>query len=161
MTIRSYKPSDADALSALYRRSVEALGPRHYGAAQVAAWAALAPSPERLRATRADGRWTFVGVDANDRPLAFADLEPDGHIHYFYCAPEAAGSGIAGALYAALERRAREGGLKRLHVEASAGARGFFRRQGFAELVRHDFAISDGVAIHNFAMVKDLGAPDD
>lgn len=156
MTIRPYRSADAEALSSLYRRSVEALGPRHYDAAQVAAWAALAPSPESLRASRSDGRRTLVAVAEEDAPLAFADLEPNGHIHYFYCAPQAAGSGMAGALYAALEALAADSGLARLHVEASAGARGFFLRRGFSELARRDFAIGDGVAIHNFAMAKDL-----
>lgn len=155
MRIRDYKPADAGALSALYRRSVETLGPRHYDRAQVAAWAALTPTPDGLAASRRDGRRTLVAADEADAPLAFADLEPDGHIHYFYCAPEAAGRGIAALLYRALEDTAREAGIVRLHVEASEAARGFFARQGFVLRARRDFAIGE-VAIHNYAMEKAL-----
>lgn len=156
MIIRPFRPGDADALSDLYRRSVEAIGPRDYSPEQVAAWASLTPSAERLRALAADGRATLVAVDADHAPLAFGDLEPDGHIHFLYCAPEAAGIGIVAALYAGLERRARVAGMARLYSEASEAARRFFLRQGFAVLARRDFEIA-GVPIHNYAVEKRLG----
>ena len=155
MNIRPYRPDDAEALSALYRRSVERLGPRHYDAAQVAAWASLAPSPERLQALNQDGRITLVAVDTADRPLAFSDLEANGHIHFFYCAPDAAGTGVAATLYAVLEARARDAGMMRLHSEASEGACRFFLKQGFVVLHRRDFEVA-GVAIHNYAVEKRL-----
>lgn len=155
MQIRDYRTADAPALSALYRRSVEVLGPRHYDAAQIAAWAALTPMPDALAASRADGRRTLIAVDMSDEPLAFADLEANGHIHYFYCAPEAAGQGVAARLYLALEGLARQSGITRLHVEASEGARNFFSRQGFMLRERRDFEIG-GIAIHNYAMEKPL-----
>lgn len=155
MIIRPFRPGDADALSDLYRRSVEALGPRDYAPGQVAAWAAITPSPGRLRALAGDGRTTLVAVDEADAPLAFGDLEADGHIHFLYCAPEAAGTGTVAALYAELERRAREAGMARLYSEASEAARRFFLKQGFAVVARRDFEIA-GVSIHNFAVEKAL-----
>ena len=94
-----------------------------------------------------------MAVDDEDRPLAFGDLEHDGHIGYLYCAPEAAGKGVAAALYDRLERAARERGLKRLHAEASEAARRFFLRKGFSVVHRRAFEIS-GVHIHNYAVEK-------
>lgn len=35
-----------------------------------------------------------MAVDDEDQPLAFGDLEHDGHIGYLYCAPEAAGGAL-------------------------------------------------------------------
>lgn len=153
--IRSYVAADASHLSALYRRSVLEVGSRDYGPAQIQAWAALAPSPERLQIQSEDGRIRLVASDALDLPVAFADLEPDGHIDLFYCAPEAAGTGIAAALYEALESSARQQGMTRLYAEASERARPFFLKQGFAVIAKREFEVT-GVPIHNYAVEKSL-----
>lgn len=157
MKVRPYDQRDAAPLADLYVRSVEALGPQEYSERQVDAWAALAPSAAHLDALMADGRARFVAVDCADRPIAFADLEPDGHIHFLYCAPEAAGTGAASAVYAALETAARGDGMGRLYAEASEGARRFFIGKGFAVTSKREFEIS-GVAIHNYAVEKPLAA---
>ena len=155
MEIRDYEAGDAAALSALYRRSVEAIGPRDYTAEQVAAWAALALSPERIEALSRDGRRLLVAVEGDGPPLAFGDLEADGHIHFLYCAPEAAGRGVASALYDELERTARAQGLTRLYSEASEAARRFFAKKGFTVLAKREFEVG-GVPIHNYAVEKRL-----
>jgi putative acetyltransferase len=142
-------------LADLYRRSVAQIGPKDYGEEQVRAWAALAPSPAQIDARNTDGRTLLVAVDDGDQPLAFGDLEPDGHIAYLYCAPEAAGMGVTAALYHRLEQIARERGMKRLYAEASEAARRFFLKRGFAVVRRRAFEIS-GVPIHNYAVEKRL-----
>lgn len=153
--IRPARPDDAAAIADLRRRSVEAIGPRDYRPDQVSAWAGRGASADEVRARNADGRIVLVAVGDDDRPLAFGDLEPDGHIDQLYCAPEVAGRGIAGAIYDRLEQAARAAGVRRLDTEASEAARRLFARKGFRVLARRDLDI-DGVAIHNFAMRKDL-----
>lgn len=69
--------------------------------------------------------------------------------------PEAAGTGVAGALCDAIEEAARGAGIARLHAEASEGARGMLARRGFRELHRRALVIG-GVPIHNVAMEKRL-----
>ncbi len=156
MRVRLYQPQDAEALSRIYRRAVEIIGPAHYSAEQVAAWAARTPDAAAMHARAIDGRTMLVATGDADQPVAFGDLEADGHVDLLYCAPEAARTGIVGALYARLESTAREQGVARLHSEASEAALRFFRRQGFALLHRRDLAIG-GVAIHNYAVEKALG----
>lgn len=158
VSIRPARIGDGPALSALYRRSVRELGPRRYTPEQVEAWAGLAPPPQRFDSTLEDGRLRLVAVRADDGPIAVADLESDGHIDLFYCAPEAAGRGVAAALYGALEQAAVERAMDRLYAEASAIAKGFFERQGFTVLGRRDFLVA-GVPIHNFAVEKRLAQP--
>jgi putative acetyltransferase len=153
--IRRYEARDADALADLYRRSVEQIGPKDYAKEQVRAWAALGPSPAQIDARSTDGRITLVAVDDRDQPLAFGDLEHEGHIAYLYCAPEAAGTSVSAALYDRLEQIARERGMKRLYAEASEAARRFFLRKGFAVVAKRDFEIV-GVPIHNYAVEKRL-----
>jgi putative acetyltransferase len=97
----------------------------------------------------------LVAANADDRPVAYIDLEPDGHIDRVFCAPEAAGQGIASRLYDAVEAAAREQGIRSLFTEASELARRLFEHKGFVVAERQDMVIR-GVAIHNYRMVKTL-----
>ncbi|MFN0191913.1 MAG: GNAT family N-acetyltransferase [Aestuariivirga sp.] len=155
--IRLYRPSDAADLSELFVRSIKGLAPDHYSPEQVAAWAGEAATPEENHVKCSDGRLVLVAAGEHDEPLAYIDLEMDGHIDMLFCLPEAAGKGLASALYNELERRAKALDIPRLYVEASEGARPFFAHKGFALLNRHDFEV-DGVAIHNYRMEKQLGS---
>lgn len=156
VTIRPYIQSDAATLSRIYRDAVIRIGARDYSEAQVEAWAALTPTAERLDELSKDGRNRFVAVDETSGvPLAFCDLEADGHIHFLYCAPAAAGRGVTAALYDVVERQARRQGCARLFSEASEAARRFFVKRGFLVTARRDFLVS-GVSIHNYAVEKNL-----
>lgn len=153
MFIRLYETKDAASLGGLYVRSVRGIGCRDYSPRQVEAWATLAPAPERLDELSRDGRIRLVAVDDADQPIAFADLELDGHIHFLYCAPEVAGTGVTSALYDHLENAARQRRIIRLYSEASETARGLFLHKGFTVTARRELEIN-GVQIHNYAVEK-------
>jgi 8-oxo-dGTP pyrophosphatase MutT (NUDIX family)/ribosomal protein S18 acetylase RimI-like enzyme len=155
--IRAFRPDDAPALARLFHDAVHGIAAPHYTPAQVAAWAPAVPDPARFLVRGADGRTLLVAEGADGAPVAYGDVEADGHIDHLFCRPEAAGAGIAARLYAALEAAARERGIARLYTEASEPARRFFERQGFALLHRRDFELA-GVPIHNYAMAKRLAA---
>jgi putative acetyltransferase len=155
MNVRPFKPDDAPALTALFHAAVHEIARLYYSRAQVNAWAPEVPDPAQFRARAADGRTVLVAVDDKDAPLAYGDVESDGHIDHLFCRPDAAGTGVTAALYAALEAAARARGIGLVYVEASEPARRFFLKQGFDLIGRHDFEIS-GVAIHNFEMEKKL-----
>jgi len=155
MKIRPYRHEDAPALVALFHAAVHEIARLYYSQAQVNAWAPEVPDAARFRARAADGRTLLVAVDDEDVPLAYADLEEDGHIDHLFCRPGAAGTGVTAVLYAALEDAARARGIGLVYVEASEPARRFFARQGFAMVGRRDFEMA-GVAIHNFEMEKKL-----
>jgi putative acetyltransferase len=155
MKIRPFRPDDAPALAALFHAAVHGIARAHYSQAQVNAWAPEVPDPARFRARGADGRLLLVAVDAGDAPLAYGDVEADGHIDHLFCRPDAAGTGVTASLYAALEAAARGRGIGRLYTEASEPARRFFLKQGFVVVARNDFDLG-GVAIHNMRMEKRL-----
>ncbi|OYY91680.1 MAG: GNAT family N-acetyltransferase [Sphingomonas sp. 28-66-16] len=155
MPIRLFESSDAPALAALFHAAVHRLAARDYTPHQRGAWSPAAPDPARYLARAADGRRLLVAVDDDDTPLAYGDLERDGHIDHFYCHPDHAGTGLTIALYDALERIARDEAIAMLYVEASEPARRFFLRRGFVEEARRDFDIA-GVPIHNYRMTKNL-----
>ena len=154
MSIRPFRRDDAPALARLFHDAVHRIGRRHHSQAQVDAWSPAVPDPARLTEWGEDGRLFLVAVEA-DEPVAFGDLESDGHLDHLYCRTDRAGTGVTAVLYAAIEAAARERGLARLYVEASEPARRFFLRQGFAVEQRRDFDLN-GVALHNYRMTKSL-----
>jgi len=121
----------------------------------VTAWAPEPRTAEWAHGQASDGRLVLVAANEDDRPVAYIDLEPNGHINRLFCAPEAAGRGIASRLYDSVEAAAREQGITSLFTEASELARRLFERKGFAVAERQDMVIR-GVAIHNYRMAKDL-----
>jgi putative acetyltransferase len=154
--IRRFRRDDAPALARLFHDAIHQIAAAHYTPEQVRAWSPLVPPAERFEARGADGRTLLVAIDGDDRPLAYGDVEADGHIDHLFCRPDAAGTGVTDALLDALEAAAVERGITRLHVEASEPARRFFERRGFTLLHRRDFELG-GVPIHNYAMEKSLG----
>jgi putative acetyltransferase len=153
--VRPFRDADAGALAAIFFSAVREVGSQHYSQAQVEAWAPETPDPAAYVRKATDGQTILVAADELDQPLAYADLKSDGHIDHLYCRPDRTRSGVAIALYDAIEALARRQGLTRLHVEASEPARIFFERRGFRVIERRDFPIR-GVMVHNFAMDKSL-----
>jgi putative acetyltransferase len=158
VTIRVYEQRDAADLADVFFRSVRQVAISDYTPAQVSAWAPERRTPEQSHQWAGDGRLVLLATDENDRAVAFIDLEPDGHIDHLFCAPEAAGQGIASQLYEAAETAARQQQVSRLYTEASELARRFFERKGFVVLERQDMVIR-GEPMHNYKMAKDLAGP--
>jgi putative acetyltransferase len=158
VTIRAYEQRDAADVADVFFRSVRQVAISGYTPAQVRAWAPELRTPEQAHQWAGDGRLVLLATNENDRAVAFIDLEPDGHIDHIFCAPEAAGQGIASQLYEAAEAAARQQEISRLYTEASELARPLFERKEFVILERQDMVLR-GEPIHNYKMAKNLAAP--
>ena len=154
-TLRPFRDCDAEKLAAVALAAIGEVGVRHYSPEQVAAWANRHPGPAMYRDRAAKGHVIIVAADETDRPVAYAVLEPDGHVDRLFNHPDHTRRGLATRLLAAVEATARAAGLERLYTEASELARPSFERAGYTMVHRRDFAI-DGVAIHNYAMERRL-----
>lgn len=154
VTIRPYRDADAAPLCRLFFRSVREIGPAKYDEAQLRAWARDVPDAgawgERMRR-----RATFVAEGANGLAVGWIELEADGHVDMLYCAPEAAGRGVAARLYAAAEALARERGVAHLTAAASRFGESFFRKQGW-NVDERETVTHNGVAIQRARMSKTL-----
>jgi putative acetyltransferase len=159
MRVRNFRIADAAALAQLFYDAVHQIAAVHYTEDQVRAWAPEVPDSPRIEGWATDGRVLLVAVDEGDQPVAFGDLEADGHIDHLYCRPDFAGSGVTSTLYERLECKAKEVGIKLLYVEASEPAQRFFMRRGFQVVERRDFEIK-GVPIHNYRMEKPIQGDD-
>ena len=129
MEIRRFQIGEEAALWSVYFGSTRNVVAQEYTAAQVRRWAPNNPDMEawtrRLARTR-----PFVAV-INGELVGFAELEPDGHIDYFYCHQDFQRRGIGSALLAAVEDEARRLGFSSLFAEVSTTGIPFFLAKGF------------------------------
>ncbi len=153
VTVRPFRDEDAQALCAIYFRSVREVAPAKYDAAQVLAWAPAMPDAAHWGA-RMREFYTLVADGADGTAVGWIALD-GGYVDMLYCAPEAAGRGVAAHLYAAAEAAARERGLTRLTAHASRFAESFFRKHGWAVDGR-EIIVRDGVEIDRAQMSKAL-----
>jgi putative acetyltransferase len=106
ITIRAYEPRDAADLADVFFRSVRQVALAEYTEAQVRAWVPEPTTAEWAHEEASDGRLVLMAANDEDHAVAYIDLEPNGHINRAFCAPEAAGRGIASRLYDAVETAA-------------------------------------------------------
>lgn len=153
MILRSFQPSDAPVLLALFRETVRRINARDYNPEQIQAWASEEIDPsvweERFR-----DRFAIV-AEEGDVIAGFTELESDGHIDRFFVSAEHQGMGVGRGLMDRIVAEARGRGLPRLYLEASITARPFFERQGFAVLGQQTVKVR-GVDFLNYRMERRL-----
>ena len=154
LIIRDYRPADATALTDLFYDTVHALADDRYTRDQILAWAPLPRDYAGWRA-RLDRLRPFVAELAGTA-VGFMSLEADGHIDLAFTRRDRQGSGIGRALYAHLERAARNLKIETLHVEASHHAKPFFLARQFT-VVRRNEIHKNGQTLINWKMKKPLG----
>jgi putative acetyltransferase len=140
-------------LAEIFRASIEELTADDYDAAQQDAWAAAADD-EAAFAQKLAGELTLVATLAGS-VVGFASLEDNQRIDMLYVHPAAAGHGIGTMLVDALEKLAGSRGTKRLSVDASDTARGFFEQRGYVAQQRNTVS-RGGEWLTNTTMTKDL-----
>ncbi len=141
-----WRPASADdvpALAALYRDAAQSLGPRVYGAEQVAAWASFADDHAGFRKYVLDAdTWVCerVGARVGERLadpaiLGFCgvSLHDDGpsEVHSLYVAPLSTRQGIGTDMLARTLRRAEAAGARRFAAWVTPFSRPVFLRAGF------------------------------
>jgi len=147
--IRRYRPSDVDALVALFRDSVRRVARSDYAPEQLQAWAPDAIDRERWAQRCAEHRTWVAEID--ERPVGFIELAADGQIDMLYVDADHQRQGVARALLETAEVAARDAGLSRLSAEASRTARPFFERHGFRVVARQTVRRGDQELV-NFRM---------
>ena len=153
--IRKYRDEDAEALAEICHLAIEGVGPNAYSTEQVAAWLARHPGAPLYRERVKAGAIIFVAADPDDRPVAYALIEPDGHLDHLYNHPDHTRRGLAVQLLTEAEQYARLEGVEKIYTEASDLARPAFERAGYEVSHKRDFEI-DGTPIHNWSMEKSL-----
>ncbi|MCW1883885.1 GNAT family N-acetyltransferase [Luteolibacter flavescens] len=147
--IRPYRHGDHVAIASIFCRAVHEIGIRHYTVAQCEAWSGTKPDPGHWE-QRCERKKPFVSI-VDGEIAGFLELDPDGHIDCAYVNPDFQRRGIMSALVKHAVGVAAEGGLSRVYVEASIGARPMFGRLGFVVLCEQQVAIG-GETLVNYRM---------
>ncbi len=153
LIVRPYTSQDAAALAHIYRDAVLGTGAGAYDARQVEVWAGFVDDLDTFAHTLTAGHTLLAEVDGE--PAAFGQLYSIDHIALLYTASRHARRGLAGAIYARLERIAVTAGVRRLSVDASRIARGLFIKVGFRVLAA-EHVERQGVVFERFRMEKRL-----
>ena len=152
--LRPYDPSDADALWALFRRTIHHVNAADYDVGQLEAWAPDVPTTDRWRQSFV-GKFCRVAAEPDGTVVGFADLRADGYLDRFFVHHERQRRGIGRRLLDALEAEARREGHRRIFLEASLTARPFFESHGY-RVERAQTVELRGARLDNFAMAKSL-----
>lgn len=155
MRIREFATGEEAALHAVYVSALRDIASHDYTAEQIAAWESAAQDPD-LWQHKIQAICPFV-VDIAGRPVAYADLQPDGYIDHFFVAGPHARTGVGSLLMSHIQRTARQRGITRLTSDVSRTAQPFYARFGFV-VVEHRTPVLAGVAVPNALMACDLAA---
>jgi putative acetyltransferase len=98
---------------------------------------------------------TFVADDDDGQTVGWIAMTPEGYVDMLFCLPKATRRGVGAALYAAVERSARERGLAELTAHASAFAEPFFKKHGWVVRERETVGTGDA-AIVRAVMAKTM-----
>lgn len=151
--IRQFRNEDAEAAAQIFYDAVRIGAAEFYDEAQRAAWAAEVPNANVWR-DRLNAQTTYVAISDNQL-IGYMTLADDGYIDLAFVRPDRIGTGVAKALYDAVEAKARELAAVRLYSEASFLAKRFFERQGWSVLKPQTIE-RHGVKLTNFVMEKQL-----
>ncbi|PPD43712.1 MAG: GNAT family N-acetyltransferase [Methylocystis sp.] len=154
--LRPYLPSDAPALAALFRASVEELAAEDYDTDQREAWAAAADD-EAAFAAKLASALTIVALVGGE-VAGFASLKDNNLFEMLYVRPDLARQGVGSVLADAIEKLAGARGTKTLTVEASDSARDFFAARGYVGRSRNTVTIG-GEWLGATTMTRELAAP--
>jgi putative acetyltransferase len=152
--LRPFLPADVTVLAEIFRDSIAELTSDDYSEAQQEAWAASAED-EAAFAARLGKQLTLVAT-MQGSPVGFASLVGTEKLDMLYVHPGVAGHGVAAMLADALEKLAAGRGAKKLTVDASDTARGFFERRGYVAQQRNSVSVGDEW-LANTTLSKTLG----
>jgi putative acetyltransferase len=151
--LRPMLPTDAPALAAIFRASIEELAVEDYGPGQLDAWMRAADDEAGFAKKLGDDLTLIATVEK--QPVGFASLKDNSHIEMLYVDPHAAGRGVAKTLIDALETLAAARGQSRITTDSSDTARDFFAKRGYAAIRRNTVEVN-GEWLGNTSMEKPL-----
>lgn len=150
LQLRTYVPSDCEALAALFHETVHTVNAKDYTPEQLSAWAA---GDVDLAAWDRSFREHDTRVAVQDgKVVGFGDMEKSGYLDRLFVHKDCQGRGIASAICDELERAAGPGTIT---VHASITARPFFERRGY-RTVREQQVVRRGISLTNYVMEKRL-----
>jgi GNAT superfamily N-acetyltransferase len=157
--IRPAVHSDAAEIYSVHMTAIRELGASHYSAAQLAAWCGDRSPASYAAPIAADA--IVVAIDSS-AIVGFGQLSiTRATVEAVYVQPSYAYSGVGRQLVTVLERRALAAGVKKLELDASLNAEGFYAACGYLSLGRATHELGRGVFMPCVRMVKTIAVAGD
>ena len=154
-SVRRARQEDSEAIVRMHVASIRELCRTHYRPEEIEAWAAPRGINFYFKAIE---RKEFYVAEEGGEIVGFGTLNlAGGEVEAVYVHPSATRRGVGLKLLSTLEGRAREAGLKSLHLCASLNAVGFYERAGFGRQHDTSHRLANGVEIACVLMSKELG----
>jgi putative acetyltransferase len=153
MLIRPFRVGDEPDLHRVFLSAVHGIAIKDYTLEQVNAWAPQSLDPA-LWADRMRGIAPFV-VERDGKPIAYADVQPNGYIDHFFVSALFARQGIGSMLMRHLHDEATAKGIQVLTSDVSRTAQLFFKQWRFS-IVEQREPVIRGVVVPNALMKKAL-----
>jgi putative acetyltransferase len=153
-SVRRARREDDEAIGRMHVASIRELCRTHYSPGEIEGWAA--PRGIDFYVKAIEGKEFYV-AEGEGEIIGFATLNlAGGEVEAVYVHPAATRRGVGLKLVRTLEERAREGGLKSLHLCASLNAVEFYERAGFVRQRDTSHRLANGVEIACVLMSKGL-----
>jgi len=120
---------------------------------------------EKIEKQISTGEQTYLLLEEDDKPLAFAAYAPRTEnpdiykLHKLYCHPDTRHKGYGRLLVNAVEKETKEAGknILELNVNRYNPAISFYKRIGFSTVYIEDIEIGNGYQMNDYIMRKQLG----
>ncbi|HYP02727.1 MAG TPA: GNAT family N-acetyltransferase [Pyrinomonadaceae bacterium] len=153
-SVRRARPEDSEAVGRMHVASIRELCGGHYGADKIEAWAR--PRQPEFYVAAIESKEFYVAEEGAEI-IGFGTLnQADGEVEAVYVHPQAVRRGVGMKLLLTLEGRARETGLRSLHLCASLNGIAFYERAGFVRQRDSSHRLPGGVEIPCALMSKEL-----
>lgn len=151
MKVRKIREGEEKELWELFYNTIHNVNIQDYTEAQIEAWA-----PDDFDINVAIKKFREIDpfvVIQDGKIIGYADIQPDGLIDHFYCHHDFQGQGVGSALFAAIEKEARESGIVEMYSNVSITARPFFEAMGFSVEKEQVLRMQDQ-KLKNYRMVR-------
>ncbi len=153
-TVRKAKEKDCEGVWRVHIRAIREIAESHYSPEETEAWASPR-KPEHYVESICSKE--FYVAEENNVIVGFGTLnQKSSEIEAVYVLPEVVRCGIGLRLLRKLEERARELGIKSLHLDSSLNAASFYKSAGYETQKESKHRLSSGVEIGCILMKKEL-----
>lgn len=155
MLIRPALAADVDAIMVTHVAAIRETCRAAYNPEEIAAWTSGGMNPERYLPGITEGRTLVAVVD--EAVVAFCEFDAGtGEVLGMFVDPAHLRRGLGRGLLQAVEGRAAQRGLERLHLQSTLNAIEFYRANGFVVDEMALFRLRSGVSVPCAVMHKDL-----
>lgn len=152
--IRALEEKDILEMQELYRSTVLNINIKDYTYEEVEDWASCGDNLERWKELISFNY--YIGAfDKQNRLVGFSSMNKNGYLHSMFVHKDCQCKGIATQLLSAVEKIAKEYGVKEIKSEVSFTARAFFEKHGY-QVERIQKRKANKLKLTNFVMYKTL-----